>query len=282
MPPIDPRTHAYRPDLADVSLSGAVKAERFAEPTLRQCVRGVVPLLASPQPNARQVSQIRYGEFVDVFELNTNDFAWVQNRTDRYVGYMPAIDMFSDKIAALSNRVQVLRTFVYPEPDLKSPPIDELTLGSFVSFSGRSGAFVQLTSGGYVFAGHIKPADEALTSDYVFTAGRLLNVPYLWGGRTPRGIDCSGLVQLALEMAGIDCPRDSDQQAAAFGRPLTCHWRDMGWRRGDLVFFSGHVGIMTGAEHIIHASGHHMQVVVEPLVEAVLARGNDIESAGRP
>ncbi len=121
-----------------------------------------------------------------------------------------------------------------------------------------------------------------MTPDYVFTAGRLLNVPYLWGGRTPKGIDCSGLVQLALEMAGIDCPRDSDQQREAFGKPLACHWRDVEWKRGDLVFFSGHVGIMTGTEQLIHASGHHMLVTAEPLIEAVNARGIEVEAAGRP
>jgi hypothetical protein len=239
-----------------------------------------VPLLAEPKPNARQVSQIRYGEFVDVFELTGNDFAWVQNRTDHYVGYMPSSDVFSDKIAKLSKRVHALRTFIYPEPDLKSPPMDELTLGSHVSLGDPAGEFIQLINGGYVFAKHVTPADEALVPDYVFTAGRLLHVPYLWGGRTPKGIDCSGLIQLALEMAGIDCPRDSDQQAASFGRPLTCHWHDMPWKRGDLVFFERHVGIMTGADHIIHANAYHMQVTVEPL-EDLAERGYEIQAVGR-
>jgi cell wall-associated NlpC family hydrolase len=98
--------------------------------------------------------------------------------------------------------------------------MDELTLGAYVQPGERKGNFVPLASGGYVFADHVVPANELLTPDYVFTAGRLISTPYLWGGRTPKGIDCSGLVQLVLEIAGIDSPRDSDQQREAFGKRL--------------------------------------------------------------
>jgi cell wall-associated NlpC family hydrolase len=281
----DPRINAYRPDLADASLRGAVSAERYVEPVIRQCLLGVVPLLAAPAPDARQISEIRYGEFLDVFELpaagKKKGFAWVQNRADRYVGYLPRIDVLSEEIADLSSRISALRTFVYAEPDLKSPLVDELTLGSYVKLGPVEGQFRKLASGGYVFAGHVVPADQVLAADYVFTAGRLLNIPYLWGGRTPRGVDCSGLVQLALEIAGIDCPRDSDQQCEAFGKPLPHHWRDMPWRRGDLVFFDKHVGIMTGPDHMIHANAHAMAVTVEPVFDVVM-RGAEIIAAGRP
>jgi cell wall-associated NlpC family hydrolase len=281
MPALDPRINAFRPDLADISLTDSVKAKRYVAPTLRQCVRGVVPMLAEPKAGARQVSQVRYGEFLDIFEQRDDGFAWAQNRTDRYVGYIPSDDTLSDEIADLSNCIGTLTTFVYAEPNIKSAVIDVLTLGSHVRLGKKEGAFIKLMSGGYVFARHVMAAREALTPDYVFTAGRLLNVPYLWGGRTPQGIDCSGLVQLALEMAGIDCLRDSNQQREAFGKPLASHWRDVAWKRGDLVFFAGHVGIMTGAEHIVHASAHHMLVTVEPLIEMV-GRGSDITAAGRP
>lgn len=278
---LDPRIHAYRPDLADNSLRDRVTATRYADPKLRQCIRGVVPLLAEPQLDARQVSEVRYGEFVDVFEFTKDGFAWVQNRTDRYVGYLPTLDVLSEEIADLSSRISVLRTFVYAEPDIKTPPIDELTLGSFVRVRGEDGAFKKLASGGYVYGPHVTKASEALTPDYVFTAGRMLNVPYLWGGRTPRGLDCSGLVQLALEMAGIDCPRDSDQQRETFGKPLSRHWRDMIWKRGDIVFFAGHIGIMTGPDYIIHANAHHMMVAAEPLFDVVM-RGAEIVAMGKP
>ena len=278
--PLDPRVNAYRPDMADIALAHMVESASFVEPALRQCVRGIMPLLESPSPDARQVSQIRYGEFVDVFEFRNDGFAWVQNRTDRYVGYLPSPELLIDEIADRSHRIVVLTTFLYPEPDLKTPPMDELTLGSYVRVGGMDGDFLRLATGGYVFAKHVATTTDSMVADYVFTAGRLLHVPYLWGGRTPRGLDCSGLVQLALEMAGHDCLRDSDQQREAFGRSLECHWRDMPWRRGDLVFFPGHVGLMTGADHILHANAFAMQVTVEPLADLV-ARGHAILAWGR-
>jgi len=268
--------------MADISLSQSVVAARYVEPVMRQCVRGVVPLLAEPKFDAGQVSQIRYGEFLDVFEMRRDGFAWVQNRIDRYVGYIDSNKVLSEEIGDLSSRISVLRTFVYLRPDLKSPPIDELTLGSYVRPLAQEGDFRKLASGGYVFAKHIVAAKDIMVADYVFTAGRMMNVPYLWGGRTPKGLDCSGLVQLALDIAGIDAPRDSDQQCQVFGQPLPRHWRDMAWQRGDLVFFTGHVGIMTGPEHMIHASAVDMKVTVDPLVKAVFDRGSDIIAAGRP
>lgn len=277
-PPLDLRVNAFRPDLADSNLSALVKAERYVQPMMRQSLMGITPLLAKPEGSAVQVSQIRYGEFLDVFEQREDGFVWAQNRSDRYVGYLPPLHALSEKIADLTARINVLRTFLYPEPDIKSRPLDELTLGSFVSIEADEGKFFRVANG-YVFADHVVKAEAALNADYVFTAGRLLGTPYLWGGRTPQGIDCSGLVELALEMAGIDCPRDSDQQREAFGQPLPHHWRDVAWKRGDLVFFPGHVGIMTGPAHIIHASGHHMQVMVEPLAET-MARGNEITAMG--
>jgi cell wall-associated NlpC family hydrolase len=149
-----------------------------------------------------------------------------------------------------------------------------------VSIAGEKKSFLELTNGGFVFAKHIQATEFAQTNDYVFTAGRLLHVPYLWGGRTSKGIDCSGLVQLALEMAGIDAPRDSDQQLDVFGKPLQNHWRDHTWQRGDIVFFkgadgSGHLGFMTGIDNIIHASTNSMDVTVEPLADLVM-RGLEV------
>lgn len=281
---LDPRLHAYRPDLADSSLRDAVIAARYVEPVIRQCVKGVVPLMAGPEPGARQVSEIRYGEFLDVFELPQDaktGLAWVQNRNDRYVGYLKDLEALSEKIADLSSRISALRTFVYPEPDVRSHPVDELTLGSYVRLGAEEARFRKIVSGGYVFSAHTAPANSILAADYIFTAGRMLHVPYLWGGRTPRGIDCSGLVQLVLDIAGFECPRDSDMQQEAFGKPLPVHWRDMPWYRGDVVFFPGHVGIMTGPDNIIHANAHSMSVNVEPLFDVVM-RGAEIIASGRP
>ncbi|MDD4615805.1 MAG: NlpC/P60 family protein [Alphaproteobacteria bacterium] len=276
----DPRINAFRPDLADIALHEQVKAETYVEPVLRQCVSGVLPMLDAPRQDAGQISQVRYGEFLDVFETREDGFLWAQNRTDRYVGYIPNAGAWGESIAMMSNRVTALCTFVYPEPDIKAPPVDELTLGSFVSIAGKTDRFLELTSGGFVFEAHVMATEYANAADYVFTAGRLLHTPYLWGGRTPKGIDCSGLVQLSLEMAGFDAPRDSDLQREAFGKPLEIHWRDMLWKRGDIVFFDGHVGFMADAENLIHANVHTMDVTVETLLD-VVSRGSEIVAYGR-
>jgi cell wall-associated NlpC family hydrolase len=279
---LDPRVNAFRSDLADVSLQHIVTAERYVEPVLRQCVRGILPVLSAPKPEAQQTSQVRYGEFLDVFEQREDGFAWAQNRNDRYVGYIPFDHALSDSVATLSYRVSALRTFIYPEPNIKAPPIDELTLGSFVGIVEARQNFWELANGGFVIASHIAPAAETKVADYAFTAGRLLHTPYLWGGRTPKGIDCSGLVQLALELADIECPRDSDQQRAALGQPLPCHWRDMDWRRGDIVFFEPtHVGIMADGEHMIHATEMFMLVTSEALADVVRTRKVDVIAYGR-
>lgn len=278
---LDPRVNAFRPDLADLSLKAFVPAEAYVEPAIHQCVRGLVSVFKEPNDTAARITELRYGEFVDVFEEREDGYTWLQNRNDRYVGYIRDQDALNVSIAALMNRICVLSTFVYAEPDFKSRVLDRLTLGSFVSLDGEAGDFYPLASGGFVFKKHVVPTDEAQSQDYVTTAGQLLGVPYLWGGRSPLGIDCSALVQLSLDMAGIDCPRDSDQQRELFGHPLPCHWRDIVWKRGDLVFFKGHVGIMTGADHIIHATAYSMQVMVEPLRDLV-GRGYEIIAAGRP
>ncbi len=278
---LDPRVNAFRPDLADVSLRAFVKAKRYAEPSLYQCVRGIVPLWAAPSPDAARLSEIRYGEFLDVLELRDDGFAWAQNRNDRCVGYIDAEGTLSQTIAAMMNRVSALATFVYIQPDLKSSVLDRLTLGSFVSLDGEAGNFYPLASGGFVFKGHVAPADEVLCRDYVFTAGQLLGAPYLWGGRSPLGFDATGFVQFVLDVAGIDSPRYLDQQRELFGHPLPCHWKDVMWRRGDLVFFEDHVGIMASCDHLVHASLERMLVIAEPLAQ-VVDSGRKIVAAGHP
>ena len=158
----------------------------------------------------------------------------------------------------------------------------DLTLGSYVGVMGEAGDFLELAGGGFVFARHVTSSEDFIEPDYVFTAGRMLSAPYLWGGRTPLGLDCSSLVQLALEMAGVEAPRDVDQQRELFGQPLESNWRDVIWRRGDIVFFEPqHVGIMTSHDHIINANETVMQVTVEPLTN-IVSRNYQIMAKGRP
>lgn len=205
------------------------------------------------------------GERVTVYD-EQDGYAWVQLGRDRYVGYVPSATLGTAGIAP-THRVTALRTFLYSAPDLKTPPGAYLSMGAGVSPTNTAGDFVQLATGGYVFGRHIGPMDAA-EPDFVTVAERIRGAPYLWGGKTSLGLDCSGLVQLALAMAGIDAPRDTDMQQAALGEPVRLAPDLSGLRRGDLVFWHWHVGIMQDEGRILHANGHHMAVASEPLAGA--------------
>jgi cell wall-associated NlpC family hydrolase len=162
-----------------------------------------------------------------------------------------------------------LRGFVFPEPDLKGVPLDALPLGARVAVVGEAKGYLELAGGGWIYARHLAPLGW-VEPDPVRTAERLLGVPYLWGGRSTWGIDCSGLAQLALACAGIPCPRDSDMQREEVGELISCDGRDCDYRRGDLVYFPGHVGLMLDGTRLLHATAFTMTVTVEPLADVVL------------
>jgi cell wall-associated NlpC family hydrolase len=269
---LDPRRHAYRTDLADARLKGLIEAERYVLGEPRQVVAPSLPLRREPRPNSLLETEALKGETVTVFVENEG-WAWVQIDRDLYVGYMPS-EGLSASITEPTHRVAALRTYVYPEPDGKSPPLALLSLNALFTAKAEEGKFLALEDGGYVFARHAAPAGEPV-ADPVAVAEAFLGTPYLWGGRTSIGLDCSGLVQLAFEAAGYTVPRDADMQAAEFGEPL--EWNDgAGLRRGDLVFWEGHVGIMTSPAHLLHANAFHMQVELESFAEA----GSRIRNAG--
>lgn len=261
---LDPRRHAYRADLADARLKGLIEAQRFVQGELRQVIAPSLPLRREARFDSILETEALKGETVTVF-AEREGWAWVQIDRDLYVGYMPS-EGLSASILEPTHRIAMLRTYVYPEPDGKSPPLALLSLNALITAKSEEDRFLALEDGGYVFARHTLPAGEAV-EDPVAVAEAFVGTPYLWGGRTSIGLDCSGLVQLAFEAGGYMAPRDADMQAAEFGEPLP--WRDgMELRRGDLVFWEGHVGIMTGPAHLIHANAFHMAVELEPFAEA--------------
>ncbi len=277
MSELDPRVNAFRPDLADARLRGQVQAKRFVQPALMRVADSRLAMFAAPEKMAAMSSELRAGELVDVFERR-DGLAWVQNRSDQYVGYVAANGL-SETLADTAWRIVSPLAYIHPEPDIKTIPQDMVPFPARVAVTKFfPEGWAQLSTGGFVSDRHLEPATQR-HSDYVFTAGRLLNAPYLWGGRTAQGIDCSGLVQVALELAGIECPRDSDQQRQAFGAPPPANWSDYPFTRGDIVFFKGHVGMMADATHLLHANSHHMKVTSEPLAD-VVARGQTILAIG--
>lgn len=262
--PPDPRRHAYRENLAAETLRGLIKAERYVKGEPRQVSAAALPLRREPRFDATLDTEALLGETVTLYD-ESEGWAWVQLSRDGYVGYMPS-EGLTRHVVAPTHRIAALRTYIYPQPDGKSPPLALLSLNALVTASGEDSKFLALANGGYVFARHAVPIGHA-APDLVAVAQAFLGTPYLWGGRTSVGLDCSGLVQLAVEAAGLAAPRDADMQAAELGRLID--WQgDAKLRRGDLVFWEGHVGIMTSPGELLHANAYHMAVEVEPFAEA--------------
>jgi cell wall-associated NlpC family hydrolase len=203
------------------------------------------------------------GERVTVYETTDEGWAWGQLDADGYVGFMPANGLAAPGPAP-THRVSALRTLVFPAPSFKLPPIGALPLGARLAVVRSEGRFALTASGGYVPAQHLAPV-ASREPDFVAVAERFLGTPYLWGGKTSLGLDCSGLVQVALTACGFACPRDTDMQQAALGELAA----DGPRRRGDLIFWKGHVAIARDASTMIHANAFHMAVAIEPIDQAV-------------
>ena len=270
----DARLHAFRADLADARLKGEVSADRFVAGQPARISVSVVDIRKAPSWDAGVNTQALFGEDVLVFE-EKEGWAWIQAERDGYVGYVTDT-VLGARDHPPTHTVSVPRTFLYPGSDLRFPISGQLSMGSAVTVTGaaetRGTHYALLHSGQAVIAGHLRPI-AAKSADYVSVAETFLGTPYLWGGASGFGIDCSGLVQLAMRMAGKDVLRDSDMQAATIGEPLEPGPDFSGLRRGDLVVWKGHVAIMTDADTMIHANGHTMLVSREGLKDAIARIG---------
>lgn len=264
--PPDPRRHAWRDDLAAESLKGQVEAPRYAAGEPHQVVRSAIAVRRQPHFSAGIDTEALFGEVVTVYDA-AGGWAWGQLERDDYVGYLPADALKRDVVPA-THRVSAIGTFVYSAPDIKAPPLMHLSLNAQLAVAERQERFSRLAAGGFVVNRHIAERDR-FARDFVEIAERLIGVPYLWGGRTRLGLDCSGLVQIAMEAAGLACPRDSDMQQDELGSEVLVPASLDGLQRGDLVFWRGHVGIMVDGLMMLHANAHHMAVAVEPLAVAV-------------
>jgi len=254
----DRRLTPFNGRVAHISLRGQVDAAMFVEPQARAVAAPLADLCATPA-GARDRQLLRGARF-DVLEQRD---AWAFGiAVDGYCGWLAtgALGPWQDP----THRVLAPATHLYPLPDVKTPAIDTLSLGSAVRIIAEQGPWLQEAGGAWLPSAHLREVGDR-PEDPVSVAESLLGTPYLWGGNSRAGLDCSGLVQIACFACGIECPADSDMQAAALGYPLA---DDAALARADLVFWKGHVGWMADEVTLLHANAHHMAVVHEPLDRA--------------
>jgi hypothetical protein len=255
----DARLTPARPDLAAAHLKGKVQAERYVEGEKCSVRVGQASLRIEPSFGSAQDSELLYGEVFTVYDRQ-NNWVWGQAEGDLYVGYL-----FELEIGAFfptSAKVSALWAPVFPAPDLKTPVQDILPLNAAVPVLARQDDYVQIGDGKYVHQRHLEPLAQ---KDFVAVAERFLGAPYVWGGKTMAGLDCSGLIQTALQAVGKAAPRDTDMMEKALGDIVSLS----SIKRGDLVFWKGHMGVMLDEARLLHANAFHMAVAIEPLIEAL-------------
>jgi cell wall-associated NlpC family hydrolase len=264
---LDPRVTPARPDLAAKELEGKVAAPLYVEGQVYEVIEAQAPLRSEPRPDAPLATEALKGERVTIYDTNAEGWAWGQLAADGYVGWLPA-NALAPPGAPPTHKVAALRTFAFPGSSIKLPPIEALSLGARLAIARVADRMAVTASGAYVPDAHLASI-ESYEPDFVAVAERFVGVPYLWGGKTALGLDCSGLVQIALTARGISCPRDSDMQEAALGTPRNRAAGIAELRRGDLIFWKGHVAMARDQVSLIHADAFHMAVAVEPVASAI-------------
>lgn len=278
-PPFDPNVTPARADLAAEHLAGVVDAPRYAAAVAARACRETVAVRSGAEANRSQVTELLYGELFKAYERR-GGWAWGQCAHDDYVGYVDETGLNWD-VADPTHSVVALRALLFPRADFKAPPVGGASLGSRLTVvdreDGPGGGYLRLDDGCWISETAATPFAGA-DCDPVDVALRFVGVPYLWGGRSSLGLDCSGLVQIALAQAGIAAPRDTYMQEAALGMPVDQPF-GASLKRGELVFFPGHVGIMVDDRMLLHANVAAMAVTVDPLAD-VAARVAAVEGRG--
>ena len=260
-----------RLDLAAAGLGG--------DPVAMTVEAAVAPLKPAPDPFGPLGSTLLHGETFDVY---TTEDGWSRGRarSDGYIGYVPSATL-GPLAEKATHSVTLPMAHLYAAPTIKAEPVGMLFLNAQVRITGEDGAFARLSSGLHIEKTQIAQIDASAT-DVVAIARMFLHAPYLWGGNTAQGVDCSGLVQVAMKRCGRQVLRDSDMQEATIGRAID---PDGPLASGDLVFWRGHVGIMTGDDMILHATEYTLRVIEEPFTamrQRLAKAGLDVTSVKRP
>ncbi|WP_417512953.1 NlpC/P60 family protein [Minwuia sp.] len=265
---LDSRRHPFRADLAAAYLQGRVAADRFQTPRRAVVTTEIAAIRAGKDGQSMQISELIFGEPVDVYET-TNGWCWCQGALDGYVGYVEDSSL-GDPVAAPTHIVSARLSHLFPEPSIKLRPAGRVTLGARIAIKSVNGKFAELADGTHIIASHIRPLGKPET-DPLDIAIRCMGAPYLWGGRSSHGLDCSGLVQVAHQGCGLMPPRDSDMLRDELGEGKPVPDSPAGLARNDVVFFPGHCMIADGEGGLVHANASHMMVTHEP-AETVFER----------
>ena len=257
----DKRITPARPEVAAAHLKGKIEAARFVEGEVRQVDRGRTSLWNSPDSPKSQDSELLFGECFTVYD-RLRGWCWGQSALDGYVGWVNGDDL-TEVFSPGDTHVAALMTPLLTKPDLKTPVWDLLPLNAKVTIISRENGYACIAPNLYVYEKHLVPGHAA--GDWVAVAERFVGVPYVWGGKTAMGLDCSGLIQTALQAVGKSAPRDTDMMEAALGEPVTLSRV----RRGDLIFWKGHMGVMLDENRLLHANAFHMVVAIEPVTDAI-------------
>jgi cell wall-associated NlpC family hydrolase len=277
----DPRLTPARPDLAAKYLEGKVEAARFVEGEVFEIIEALAPLREKPSSEALLSTQALKGERVTIYDRDGEGWAWGQLNSDGYVGWLPDRSLARPG-AAPTHKVTAIRTFAFPGPSIKLPPAETLVMGAMLTVIREDGPFAVTREGWYLPRRHLGGIDE-VAGDFVAVAEGFVGTPYLWGGKSSLGIDCSGLVQVALNAAGTGCPRDSDMQQTGLGRLLGLA-ESAHLQRGDLMFWKGHVAIVRDGKTLLHANARHMATTIEntrDTVARIKAAGSEISAIKR-
>jgi len=278
----DPRVLPARPDLAAKYLEHRVKAARYVEGTRRSVVAPQAPVRSEPRPDGHLDTEVLKGEIVTVYDTNDEGWSWGQLQSDNYVGWLPT-QALSDLGPEATHRVAVARTLVFPAPSIKVPPLESLSFGCRLAIARIESQFAVTVANEFVPLRHLVDVHHQ-ERDFVMVAERFIGAPYLWGGKTNFGLDCSALVQLSLSACLVTSWRDSDMQEQSFIPKIEPAADHSNLKRGDLIFWDGHVAIVRDGSTLIHANGHHMAVAIEPIADAVArnrAAGLEISSVRR-